>query len=102
MALSDEIRQECGITWEDEYTDAKIQAITARATGILNNMMGVTSDFETDMQCRQLLCALCRYIYNNAVEEFTKNFAMELTACRLQHQATEYAKGAEQDEQQTV
>lgn len=87
MALFDEVKDECGITWSDEITDRKVDGIITRAKAILDRYAGKSCDYDADGTERQLLLSLCRYIYNNAYEEFSTNFSGEIIALRLRHEA---------------
>lgn len=97
MALFDEVKDECGITWSDEITDRKINGIITRAKAILDRYAGEPCDYDADGAERQLLLSLCRYIYNNAYEEFPTNFSGEINALRLRHEAVR-AMEAETDD----
>lgn len=87
MALFDEVKDECGITWSDEVTDRKVNGIITRAKAILDRYAGEPCDYDADGAERQLLMSLCRYIYNNAYEEFKENFSGEIVALSLRHEA---------------
>lgn len=87
MALFDEVKDECGITWSDEVTDRKVNGIITRAKAILDRYAGEPCDYDADGAERQLLMSLCRYIYNNAYEEFKENFSGEIIALSLRHEA---------------
>lgn len=104
MALLDEVKDECGITWSDETTDRKISGIIVRAKAILDGYAGEPCDYDNNGMDRQLLCSLCRYIYNSAFEEFKENFSGEITALRLRCEASRTAKetDADADTQQEV
>lgn len=85
MDLLQEIKDECGITWSDDITDRKVNGIIVRAKAILDYYAGEPCDYDNNGTERQLLCSLCRYIYNNAVEEFKENFSGEIIALMLRH-----------------
>lgn len=87
MDLLTEVKDECGITWSDEVTDRKINGIIARAKAILDYHAGEPCDYDANGAERQLLLSLCRYIYNNAYEEFKENFSGEIVALSLRHEA---------------
>lgn len=87
MDLLTEVKDECGITWSDEITDRKINGIITRAKAILERYAGEPCDYDADGAERQLLLSLCRYIYNNAYEEFKENFSGEIIALSLRHEA---------------
>lgn len=94
MDILQEVKDECGITWVDEITDRRISGIIIRAKAILDRYAGESCDYDADGAERQLLCSLCRYIYNNAVEEFKENFSGEIISLRLRHEANRAIKEA--------
>ena len=97
MDLLTEVKDECGITWSDEDTDRKVNGIIVRAKAILDRYAGEPCDYDADGAERQLLLSLCRYIYNNAYEEFKENFSGEINALMLKHE-TLRAMEAETDD----
>ena len=95
MALIDEVKDECGISWSDEDTDRKINGIMVRAKAILDKFAGEPCDYENSGSERQLFCSLCRYIYNDAFEEFGRNFQTDITQLRLDYERKRYAEAEE-------
>lgn len=86
MALFDEVKDECNITWSDEDTDRKVNGIIVRAKARLDRHAGEPCDYDADGADRQLLLSLCRYIYNGAYEEFKDNFSEEINELILRHE----------------
>lgn len=82
MALIDELKDNLGITGAAD--DAALTRIIARGTADLNDLAGVTLDFDADGLPRSLLLDYCRYAYNNASEYFEENFAKQILRMQLQ------------------
>lgn len=85
MALIDDVKTYLGITWSDPHTDSNVAGILARAQSKICDYAGTTLDFETESSEKQLLLDLCRYIYNNASEDFEDNYKHELVMLRANH-----------------
>ena len=69
------------ITWSDE--DVFIQELIERGQAKLNEMAGVSLDFEIEGQARSLLFDYVRYAYSNASEYFEENFSKEILRLQL-------------------
>lgn len=85
MELLDELKLTLDITWEDDLTNRKLAGILSRAKTELNEYAGAEIDFQGETAERQLLLDLCRYIYNNAAEDFETNFKGKLIALRAKY-----------------
>jgi len=85
VALIDDVKTYLGITWSDPHTDSNVAGILARAQSKICDYAGTTLDFETESSEKQLLLDLCRYIYNNASEDFEDNYKHELVMLRANH-----------------
>lgn len=85
MALIDDVKTYLGITWSDPHTDSNVTGILARAQSKICDYAGVQLDFNTESSEKQLLLDLCRYIYNNASEDFEGNYKHELVMLRAEH-----------------
>lgn len=85
MELLDELKTVLDITWEDERTDQKLSGILSRAKSELEAYAGAEIDIQGETAERQLLLDLCRYLYNNAAEDFETNFRSNLIALRARH-----------------
>lgn len=83
--MLDELKKYLKVTWEDETTDSVLSGILERAKKILDSYASVPIDYDTEEKEKQLLFDLCRYIYNNAYEEFKTNFQSELIMLRYGH-----------------
>ncbi len=86
MSLIEELKNYLDITWKEESTDNKLEGILKRAGVILSDYAGETLNFgDTQENEKQLLFDCCRYIYNNALEDFKTNFGVELLILRANH-----------------
>lgn len=82
--MIEELKNYLNITWPDEDTDTKIQGILDRATAILNNYAATSIDYGVAVNHKQLLFDCCRYIYNDAYEDFKRNYREELIMLRAE------------------
>ncbi|MFE3576897.1 phage head-tail connector protein [Lysinibacillus sp. NPDC059133] len=71
-----ELKHRLRITWDDE--DAELERIINRAKSYFEKLTSKAFAFELDKWETELLLERCRYVYNNAADEFEKNFADEL------------------------
>ncbi|WP_420490346.1 phage head-tail connector protein [Neobacillus niacini] len=70
------------ITWVEEDTD--LTKNISRAKAYLSNLTGASFDFSKDEWPKEILLERCRYVYNNAADEFEVNFQSELARLILQ------------------
>lgn len=90
MSLLEELKNYLDVTWTDDATDNKLSGILKRAGIILSEYAGETLTFDdTQEHEKQLLFDCCRYIYNNALEDFKTNFAAEITMLRAKYAVKE-------------
>ncbi len=82
MALIDDVKSYLDITWSDPHTDTKIAGILARAENRLRSYAGAEIDLTAESSEKQLFLDLCRYIYNNAGEDFEDNYRADLMMLR--------------------
>ncbi|WP_107951362.1 head-tail connector protein [Lysinibacillus parviboronicapiens] len=98
--LLTELKHRLRITWDDE--DAELDRIINRAKSYFKKLTGKAFSFELEAWETELLLERCRYVYNNAVDEFEKNFADELKRLIL-HVALEMREaGGEQENPRCV
>lgn len=97
MVLSDTLRRYLDITWQDEHTEKKLDDILARAKAMLSQYAGTKLRFEDETPEQQLLLDLCRYIWNNASEDFETNYLSNLLMLRVTHQVEAMNREAAQD-----
>ena len=98
MALIDAVKNYLDITWEDSHTNTKLAGILARAqTKICAYAGNQDIEFADGTEEQQLLLDLCRYVYNNASEDFEAAYRHELIMLRATY-ATEEESDNETDE----
>lgn len=96
QTLLDTLKTYLDITWQDEHTDAKLSGILARAQTKCCAYAGVTElSFADGTEEQQLLLDMCRYIWNNASEDFETNYLPDLLMLRAKYKV-EQAEQAEQ------
>ena len=77
------------ITWNDTHTNAKLTGILSRAQAKLRAYAGNDElAFDNGSTEQQLLFDLCRYVWNNASEDFEANYLPDLLMLRA-NQKTE-------------
>lgn len=91
--MLEELKSRLRITWTDE--DTHLNRIIELSKAYLEELAGAPLDFVNDLVINELALERCRYVYNNAADEFQKNFADDLlrlrlkTAVRLRSEANE-------------
>lgn len=74
--LLEGLKHKLHITWNDD--DAELQKTINRAKAYFKRITGKSFSFGQDDEETELLYERCRYVYNNAADEFEKNFRDEL------------------------
>ncbi|WJE51159.1 phage head-tail connector protein [Bacillus cereus] len=72
-----ELKELLKITWNDE--DAHLNNIISRGKAYLVSLTNASFDFSKEEWPKELLLERCRYVYNNAADEFEKNYKNELS-----------------------
>nr|WP_259544997.1 hypothetical protein [Heyndrickxia oleronia] len=72
-----ELKDRLLITWEDESTNRNLTQILKRGMKYFNEF-GKEFSFDEDSSERELLLERCRYVWNNALNDFEENFHSEL------------------------
>lgn len=88
MALLDDVKEYLDITWSDPHTDSKVTGIVSRAQSRLAGYAGCNAeelDLSEESNEKQLFLDLCRYIYNNASEDFEENYRADLIMLRAKY-----------------
>ena len=99
MELFEELKIYLDITWDDPHTNEKLTGILARAQDKLRAYTGNPElAFDEGTAERQLLLDLCRYIWNNASEDFEDNYRADLIMLRAAHQVSTEVSGDEGEE----
>lgn len=81
--MLDELKNYLNISWQDELIDNKLIQLVNESKAVLNHLMGVDLDYEQDQEAKELLFNRVRYAYNNALDEFEKNFAQVILRKQL-------------------
>lgn len=82
LELLDDLKSLLNITWTDK--DEDLMKIIERAKAYLSNLTGASFDFSKEEQPKDILLERCRYVYNNAADEFEVNYQHELARLILQ------------------
>lgn len=70
------LKNKLKITWSED--DVELTKILNRSRVYLEKMTGAVFDLESDDDKLELLLERCRYVWNNAGDEFERNYAPEL------------------------
>lgn len=81
--MLNELKNYLNISWQDELIDNKLTQLVNESKAVLNHLMGVDLDYEQDQEAKELLFNRVRYAYNNALDEFEKNFAQVILRKQL-------------------
>lgn len=92
-----ELKSRLRITWDDE--NKELERIINRGKSYFVELTGKAFSFSVDAWETELLLERCRYVYNNAADEFETNFKDELRRLIL---LTALEKRKENDEQTTT
>lgn len=87
--LLKELKNRLHITWNED--DPDLENIIKRAKAYFLRLTGKSFSFAPEDEETELLYERCRYVYNNAADEFEKNFEDELKRLIL-HVALEKRK----------
>lgn len=71
-----ELKDNLRITWNDE--DTHLKKIISKSKAYLSTITGASFDYLSEEYPKDLLLERCRYAYNNAADEFEKNYHHEL------------------------
>lgn len=75
--LLTDLKSRLQITWDEE--DLDLVKIINRSKSYLFELTGATFNFGEEEWPKELLLERCRYVRNNAADEFEKNFKHELS-----------------------
>lgn len=75
--LLEELKEILRITWNEEDTDLK--KLINRSKAYLSKLTGASFDFSKEEWVKEILLERCRYMFNNAGDEFEKNYKDELS-----------------------
>lgn len=79
-------KNKCKVTWEDDDTDARITEIVENAAEALKHKLGMKGMpdevFLRPGLTRTIFENYCLYDWNNTINEFDKNYRIEILAQR--------------------
>ena len=75
--LLQELKDVLKITWNEE--DASLIKLLEKGEAYLLVLTNASFDFSKELTPKDLLLERCRYVYNNAGDEFEKNYKNELS-----------------------
>ncbi|WJE54322.1 phage head-tail connector protein [Bacillus cereus] len=75
--LLNELKDLLKITWNDE--DAHLNRIISQGKAYLVSLTNASFNYDVEEVPKELLLERCRYVYNNAADEFEKNYKNELS-----------------------
>lgn len=85
ITLSD-AKNYLNITYEDEDINTKLSGILSRADDHIRKVSAVKNENELTPDEEQLVLDCCRYIFNDAFEDFDNNFMSVINGCRAARQ----------------
>lgn len=81
--LLDAAKNYLDITWMDGAGDTKLVGILERGMRYLDRVAGSSQDYTAEGDARALLLDYARYVRSGALDEFAKNYQMELLALQI-------------------
>lgn len=87
-SVLEEAKNYLDMPWADDETERKLQGIIERGQRYLNSVAGGILDYTVDDLPRALLFDYCRYVLNNAFDEFAKNYNGDLINLRMTRDET--------------
>lgn len=99
--ILDEVKADLFITWVDQNTDQRVINLIKRAEYKINDYAGTQVDISKDLDARDLLINLVRYMYNNVTEQFETNFKSDILMLRARYKVAAM-KNEEKDSETKV
>lgn len=107
MLTLSEIKNQLDITWDDEADDSKLLNIARRAQTTVAGLIGTpkrkffTTDSESSSEeesdeAEQLFLDACRYMRDNAFEDFRTNFAGNILSLRAANSVADEEETADE------
>lgn len=100
--ILDEVKADLYISWEDENTDQRVINLIKRAEYRINDYAGCQVDYTEDLDARDLLINLVRYMYNSVTEQFEQNFMSEIIMLRARYRVAAMKNETEEEGQTEV
>ena len=89
MITFSDVKNYLNITYEDEDINTKLSGILSRADSHVRKVSAVKNENELTPDEEQLVLDCCRYIFNDAFEDFDRNFMPVINGCRGARQVAE-------------
>jgi hypothetical protein len=89
------IKNELDKTYDDPRIDDKVAGILARAEAHIRKICAVPAGADLEPTEEQIVIDCCRYIDNNAFEDFDNNFMGVINGCRSAREAAAFAPAPE-------
>lgn len=96
--LLNDVKNELGVTWQDEATDNLYRGLIARATAYLDGKGGAVLDYDDDDMPRALMIEYVRYARDAALDVFENNYLSMILALQHRGAVDAYLESAEQTE----
>lgn len=77
------VKRNLMITWEDSDTEIMLKEMILSSQRYFKDKAGIELKFEKEAAETELLCERVRYAYNNALDDFEKNYGSEIAALIL-------------------
>ncbi|MED4699622.1 hypothetical protein P9436_11205 [Lysinibacillus capsici] len=88
-----ELKSRLQITWADSITDQVLMQHIIRSKKYFNELCENDFLFEIDSTECELLFERCRYVWNNALDEFEVNYKKELQRLIMDTAIAQYKAG---------
>ena len=96
-SLNDQVKRKLRVTWDDdEATEERIKEIIANAEQDMRNLLGIPDESNFDFSAagmeNSLFLNRCWYEWEGALDDFEKNYAMQLGRCRDMWMVKQYVE----------
>lgn len=81
--LLDSVKNYLDVTWGDAGGDKKLSGIISRGMAYIDRMAGGEQDYLREGKPRELLFDYCRYVRDDALDQFQTNYQHELLALQI-------------------
>ncbi|MFC6038424.1 hypothetical protein ACFPYN_03045 [Paenisporosarcina macmurdoensis] len=81
MDFLTDLKGRLNVTWSDD--DQDLIKIIERSKAYFNDIVGSELEFVDDLVVQELLLERCRYVFNNAADDFLINFSDDLMRLRM-------------------
>lgn len=85
------IKLECGISWDDDSTNSRLENIYDSGIEYMKKHFGDV-DIEIPGTAQDVFLAHCKYKYFDQYEDFERNYLSELIQLRFEYEVSEHEK----------